>query len=199
MTISIHCTAYSHCEQNLLLFCLLIRIVNTMSRVCTVCSHKRRKQIESAITTGVSNRRIATQFSTSESAIRRHKENCIKPAIQIVQGARQEQSAWNALAEMAWMGEQVHTIYNEVREVKDYRVSLQALNELRRQTELRSELTGELDRSTHVELHQSPEWMNVREIIFSALQPYPEAKVAVARALFALGGADGQRSQSKYA
>jgi len=162
-------------------------------RTCTICSHPERAAIEAAITQGKSLRDIARQFSVSKDAIARHKENCIKPILQEVVTQQEEQTAFSALAEMEWMRQQVRLIYADGRSGFDHRVSLQALGELRKQTELYSELTGELDRSTHIELRLSPEWMNVRDVIFAALLPYPEARVAVARALLAVAAVESQQ------
>ena len=47
-----------------------------MPQTCSICKHKKRNQIEAAVTKGEALRRIATQFETSEAAIRRHK-SCI--------------------------------------------------------------------------------------------------------------------------
>lgn len=43
-----------------------------MSRICTICSHASRRRIDALLVEAVSNRRIATQFDVSESAVRRH-------------------------------------------------------------------------------------------------------------------------------
>jgi hypothetical protein len=164
-----------------------------MPQTCSICTHSDRLQIEASLIAGMSLRRIAAQFGTSDASLRRHKQNCIKPAIQAVQAEQQakqeEQSAWTALSEMEWMRGEARKIYTDVRGMGDHRTSLSALGELRKQTELYSELTGELDRSTHVELHQ--EWVNMREIIFQALAPFPEARIAVAKALLTLEHQDG--------
>jgi hypothetical protein len=158
-------------------------------QTCSICSHADRLQIEASLVAGMPLRNIAKQFSCSVTALHRHKSNCLKSAIQAVQEEQIEQSGWTALSEMEWLRRQAHLIYTDVRSGKDHRTSLQALGEMRKQTELYSELTGELDRSTHIELHQ--EWVNIRELVFQALAPFPDARVAVAKALVALEGQDG--------
>jgi transposase len=164
-----------------------------MPQTCSICIHADRLQIEASLIAGMSLRDIARQFSVSKDSVSRHKQRCMKPAIQELAAEQkkeqEEVSAWTALSEMEWMREQARLIYTDVRNDRDHRTSLQALGELRKQTELYSELTGELDRSTHVELHQ--EWLNMREIIFQALAPFPDARIAVARALLTLEHQDG--------
>ena len=169
-----------------------------MSRTCTICTHPERAAIEAAIVVATSYRDIARQYAVSKDAIHRHKENCIKQSFQQAQEERSEASGINVAREMIWCNEQVHCLYLSALggEKPDRRLALSAMGEIRKQSELWAELQGDLDRGTHIELHQSAEWANVREIIFQALQPYPEAKVAVARALFALGGADGRKQSA---
>lgn len=165
-----------------------------MARTCTICSHKQRLRIEAAIASGGSYRHIASQFRVGYKAVERHKEHCMKPAIQEFIAKQEELSAFNTLSEMEWMRQQTRAIYTDVwsEKSKDHRTALQALAEIRRQTELHSELTGELDRSTHIELSKSEDWLNMRELIFRALEPFPEARIAVATAIYQ----EGQRGRS---
>src|SRR6266581_2854671 len=159
-------------------------------RTCTICKSPERAQIEASLTSGNSYRDISCQFSVGRMAVERHKSNCMKPAIQEVVAKQDEQAAFDTLSEMAWMRTQAKAIYSDAwteAKIKDHRIALSSLGELRKQTELYSELTGELDRSTHIELRTSPEWVNVRDILFAALKPYPEARIAVAKALLAQG------------
>src|SRR3712207_1590065 len=46
-------------------------------RVCTVCSHDLRREIDVAIVHGGGNRRIATRYGLSEAAVRRHRASHI--------------------------------------------------------------------------------------------------------------------------
>jgi hypothetical protein len=165
---------------------------------CSICKHPERAAIEASLTNGLSLRHIASQFIVGYKSVERHKTNCMKPAIAEVIATQDKQAAFSALDEMAWMRSQAKAIYADVwsEKAKDHRIALQSLGELRKQTELYSELTGELDRSTHIELRTSPDWINVRDILFSALKPYPEARIAVAKALLAQGMSHEERSKS---
>ena len=46
-----------------------------MPRKCSICIHPKRQEIEEASLRGESYRRISTDFSVSEEALRRHKNN----------------------------------------------------------------------------------------------------------------------------
>lgn len=166
-----------------------------MPQPCSICTHPIRMEIEAKLVAGTSLRDVARQFSVSRDAVYRHKHNCLKTAIQTVQAERKEhvqaeieQSGWNALSEMQWMHGQVRLIYKEARAEGDYRTSLQALGEARQQTKLFSELLQGVEETTQEQRER--EWLNLREIIFQALEPYPDARLAVARALLALDKSD---------
>jgi|SRR5579859_1066225 len=160
-----------------------------MAMTCSICKHPERASIEASLAHGQSLRDIAGRYGLSKSAVERHKSTCLKPALAGAIITQDKQAAFSALDEMAWMRQQAKAIYADVWNdtAKDARLALQSLGELRKQTELYSELTGELDRSTHIELRTSPDWISVRDLLFTALKPYPEARIAVARALLAQG------------
>jgi len=71
----------------------------------------------------------------------------------------------------------------------DYRTALAGVREARACLELLAEMEGELDRRQTVNvLVAAPEWLAARAAVLGALRPCPEARVAVADALAALGG-----------
>jgi hypothetical protein len=158
--------------------------------------------IETAIVSIEKYQEISKRFDVSVSAIGRHKENHLKAAIQSFEEKRVEQTvqvveeestrrehfAWNAFTQMEWLHRQVRLVYEECRAEKDHNASLKALGEVRQQTKLFSELLQGMEPGQAEKLEA--EWIAVREAIFVALEPYPEARLAVAEALFALGRGD---------
>lgn len=71
---------------------------------CSICSHKKRKQIEQSVADGVSYRRIAKQFGVGEKSVERHvKKGHISKSIEaaaienkIDQGTKLQQKLDNA-------------------------------------------------------------------------------------------------------
>ncbi len=162
-----------------------------MPQTCSICSHQARAQIEVSLIAGMSLSNVAQQFSVSRYAVHRHKQNCMQPHIatvqaqrQVMQADRSERSAWNALDEMQWLRQEARTIYQEVRALSDQRTSLQTLSEIRKQVELFSKLLSGLEQSSQEQLEQ--EYVMLRDAIFETLESYPDARLAVARALLAL-------------
>ena len=60
---------------------------------------------------------------------------------------------------------------------------LKSYDRLQGRLELVAKLLGELDESPTINVTLSPEWVSIRTLIVQALQPYPDARQAVAQAL----------------
>jgi hypothetical protein len=177
-----------------------------VARSCTICTHPDKTAIETAIVANEKYQEISKRFDISISAIGRHKDNHLKAAIQAVQSKRAEQTAeiveeaeqkqehfvWNLFDEMKWLHEQVHVLYQLAKTEGDVGTSLKALSEARQQTKLFSELLVGQEPGQAEKLEA--EWLLIREAIFTALEPYPDARLAVARALLALRNRDDYQS-----
>jgi hypothetical protein len=65
-----------------------------MPQICTVCTSPNHKQINLVIVRGeLSNRRIATHFNISESAIRRHRADHLPAVLEQSQALQKQQDA----------------------------------------------------------------------------------------------------------
>jgi hypothetical protein len=65
----------------------------------------------------------------------------------------------------------------------DLRTALTGIKEARGCLELLAKLLGELDESPKVQIALSAEWVELRQTIFLALEPYPEARAHLAEVL----------------
>jgi hypothetical protein len=75
-------------------------------------------------------------------------------------------------------------ILKKAEDSNDYRTALAAIREARGTLELLARLQGELQDTTTVNvLVASPEWLSLRGAILAALEPYPAARAAVAKAV----------------
>jgi hypothetical protein len=70
---------------------------------------------------------------------------------------------------------------------EQHRTALSAIREARGNLELLAKLLGELDERPLVNLHVSPEWVELRAVIVGALEPYSAAREAVLRAIEGAG------------
>ena len=78
--------------------------------------------------------------------------------------------------------------YAEIKHADPRELALKTAGQLQGQIELLAELLGELDERTQVNvLVASPEWLALRLAILRALEPYPQARLAVVEALKDVG------------
>lgn len=64
-----------------------------MANVCKICRHAQKLEIERVIAGGQTFRRIASQFSISEAAVRRHVGKCIPLMLQELRAAQKKARA----------------------------------------------------------------------------------------------------------
>jgi len=99
-----------------------------VGRACTVCTSPNRAEIDKALVSGESNRRIAAHFSVPETSLRRHKTEHLPL---VVEAAKQRSApkqtgapnrrteATQAASVVAVAGEIVHQEKRELRHVAD--------------------------------------------------------------------------------
>jgi hypothetical protein len=177
-----------------------------MGRRCTVCDHPQRAAIDQALATGEVYRNVARKFGISKSAAVRHKQLHLAPHLARALGEAQETEATKLVRERE--SRRVQDIGHAIDVVRQLQainaacleilqksrasgkdaVSLGAVDRIHRQIELQARLLGELEDGTTVNVLVAPEWHQVRLLIVNALNPYPEARAAVSRALEQIGG-----------
>ncbi len=154
-----------------------------MSRVCTICHHPQRKEIEEAITDGISYRVISRQFGVGHDAVQRHVAGHIKEAIKQSQEAKQEAQALNVVEQLQTINTVTMDILREARDEKKNGMALFAIDRVQKQLELQAKLLGDINDAPQVNIILTPEWRSIRTTIVQALVPFPDARIAVANAL----------------
>lgn len=156
-----------------------------MPRPSTIETHPQRADIESALLQGISYRDIAGRYGLSKSAVERYSDK-LTSTLAKAQEAQEVANGDRLLAQVIDLQKQALEILEATKQGKDYRTSLSAIAQARACLELQAKLLGELQENTVVNVLVSPAWITVRTVLLQALEPYPEARVAVARALEAL-------------
>jgi len=162
-----------------------------MPRTCTICNHPSRGEIERALVDGVPFRNIAAQFGTSTTALVRHKQDHLPPALAQAKQAELAANGDDLLSRIEALQQKTLSILSKAESQGDNVTALKAIGEARRNLELLAELTHELNRSPQVNILISPEWARLRTLILNALLPYPEARARVAAALLEAGDGHG--------
>ena len=154
-----------------------------MPRSCTVCEHPEREAIDRALVGDASNRSVASLYDVSEAAVRRHKANHLPAKLVLAQAAEEVARADDLLGQVQDLQAHTLAILEAAEGTKQHRTALSAIREARSNLELLAKLLGELDERPVVNLNLSPEWLELRAVIVTALEPYSEARGAVLRAL----------------
>lgn len=152
-----------------------------MPRRCSICDHPDREAINRELSSGGAIGTIAAVFGASPDALKRHKANHLMPA------QRDRLVSDPELADVDVLSE-VRTLYRKMRDHLDRAEaatdwpSLVAFHrEARADLELLAKLVGRLgDGSTVVNVQIDA---RVQTVILEALEPFPDARVAVAEAL----------------
>jgi hypothetical protein len=159
-----------------------------MPRTCTVCTHPEREEIARSLVAAESTAEISGRYRTiGERAVRRHRANHLPAKLVMAEKAAEVAEADNLLDQVGDLQQRALAILDKAEEAGELRTALSAIREARGNLELLAKLLGELDERPVVNLHISPEWLELRAVIVGALEPYTDARVAVLRAIEGAG------------
>lgn len=157
---------------------------------CTVCRHPRRREIDAWLTEcSVSHRTIAEQTGLSRAALSRHRTAHTGRTLLALADFGSLVEGDDLLAQARHLQERALTILREAESSGSLRLALAAISTARANLELLARLRGELSDATTVNVQnnvaviETAEWLDVRERLWRALQPFPEARRAAAAAL----------------
>jgi hypothetical protein len=160
-------------------------------RKCTVCGHDESHQINVALVqSGSSNRRIASQYSVSERAIRAHRAEHLPELLLQASRSIDVANADDLLAKIEELYSEAMAVLEAGKDGSDYRLVLSAIDRAGKQLEVLAEMRGELNRQPVMNLLVAPEWVSLRTKLLYALDAYPQARGSVLRALE--GAGDGR-------
>ena len=114
-----------------------------MAPKCTICHHKQRESIDVDITSGVSNRTIATQYGVSISAVQRHRSH-IPKALSEAKQAKDITRSDDLLEQLEKALKISWTVVNSCLEAGDNRTVLQGVKEIRESIKFLCEIAAEL-------------------------------------------------------
>ena len=158
-----------------------------MPRRCTVCDHPESHGIDEALVTGAPYRSVAKRFGLSESSVYRHKTEHLPAHLLKAREVEEVAHADDLLEQVRHLQTHALAILERAEKAGDLRIALAAISQARGNLELLGKLAGELDERPVVNLHVSPEWLELRAVIVEALGPHPAAHGAVLRALESAG------------
>jgi hypothetical protein len=152
-----------------------------MPRKCVVCAHPEREAIDEALVEGVAFPALVAKYRVSKDSLSRHKANHLPETLAKAHEAEEVARADDLLSQVRSLQERALGILDSAEGAGELRTALFAIREARGNLELLAKLLGELDERPVVNL--SPEWLELRAVIVTALEPYSEARRAVLAAL----------------
>jgi hypothetical protein len=155
-----------------------------MPRRCSVCTHPDRENIDEALVGATAISAIAAKYrDISEDALGRHKANHLPAKLVMAEKAKEVAQADSLLEQVRDLQGRALAILDQAEMSGDLRIALGAIREARGNLELLAKLLGELDDGPTVNVLVSPEWLELRAVIVTALEPYTDARGAVLRAI----------------
>jgi hypothetical protein len=152
-------------------------------RVCTVCQHRARGRIDEALLAGIAHCALSREFGLSRDALRRHGEAHISATLSHAHKAGEVARADNLLAQVQDLQGKALRILRKAERAGDLRAATGAIREARGCVELLGKLAGELQDGVTVNVAVLPEWQRLRGAILVAVEPFPEARAAIVKAL----------------
>src|SRR5215210_8894002 len=150
-----------------------------MPRACTICVHENRHTIDRALVGGETLRTISDRFAVSKTALIRHKDEHLPAKLVMAQAAEEVAQADDLLDQVRDLQGRALAILDKAEEAGELRTALSAIREARGNLQLLAKLLGELDERPQVNVLVSPEWLELRAVIVTALGPHPHAREAV--------------------
>jgi hypothetical protein len=171
-----------------------------MGRVCTVCSHPERAEIDAAAIAGASYRTVAHRFHVTRYALMRHKADHVLPELVKAKQAEDVSRATDLLEMATTRDKLALALLAAAQRTGDLKTAVSALRVSLTSLELLARLRGELNEQTTVNVLILPEYMAARSALVAALAPFPDARRAVVDALAAIeggssNGTNGQRGE----
>ena len=158
-----------------------------MPRSCTICQHPQREALDLALVGGAALSETAALFRVSSDAVSRHKANHLPAKLVLAQEASEVAEADDLLDQVRDLQARTLAILEASEASREHRTALSAIREARSNLELLAKLLGELDERPVVNVLVSPQWLQLRTTIITALDHHPQARESVLRAVEGAG------------
>jgi len=166
-----------------------------MPRSCSVCSDSRRALVDQALVGGVAVDEISRRYPPlSATSIRRHRAEHIPQAVAKAAEEEEVRQGLDVLGQLKAINSATFRILHEARNTGDPNTALRAIDRIQKQIELQAKLLGDLDERASINvLVTSPQWVETRGALITALKPFPEARQAVVAKLLELEATNESR------
>jgi hypothetical protein len=159
-----------------------------MPRACTVCVHPECEAIDAALVSGMAYVEIARTYEVGREAVRRHANRHLSAALAALDATSHPRQRAPLTERIETLIDRCETMFAVAASEGRTAQALAVVKELRACLELAGRASGELREQPAVvfNLQTSPEWLDLRGKMLSALTAFPEARAAVSGRLLEL-------------
>ena len=178
---------------------------------CSICTHPHRDQIETAMIERRADVKTGKQFGASVDALRNHRQRCIpiilkrarladdirraewiyreterlyRAAVEVIETAENSRDVDLAALMADITPDQRQKVTEAASIISATRSDvLKAVRTARPVIEMVGRLQGQIADTLTINIHQSPDFVELRNCILDALEPYHEARLAVGEAM----------------
>lgn len=161
-----------------------------MARTCTICTHPERQTIDESLVSRVPYRDIAKRHDVTLSALSRHMDGHVSPALAAIQAEKEQQGAETAFDMFVELRDEARSILDAAKEDGKPTIALNAIARLESIVVMMAKITGELNERPQVmvNLFESPEMRQLIRIVQEVCTAHPELRAEIARRLAEASG-----------
>jgi hypothetical protein len=155
-----------------------------MPRKCSICDHDEHHALNVALVQRDAYRNIAKRYGVSIGALSRHAKDHLPEELLVkAYEATQRDDAEDLAGELLKVKVDVHRLKEKAEEEGDLRTALLGCDKALKALELQARVEQLIQTAPTLNIHLTPEWLELRAVIVAALEPYPHARDSVLRAL----------------
>jgi hypothetical protein len=150
---------------------------------CLVCTSEDCDAINEKLIAGLSVRKVAEEYGMSKSAVQSHRANHLPRLLVKAKQAAEIDAADKLVERIENLYTRAYELIDKAEKNKSFTGAVAAIREARGSLELLARISGDLKNGSHLTLVYSPQWIELRQVLVRALEPFPEAKAIVVDAL----------------
>jgi hypothetical protein len=150
---------------------------------CKLCSYEGRAEIEQAVATHkLSYTAAGKQVGCSKTAIQRHMDRHVSVKVMKAANGIEAREGLDVLNQVIDSHDIVKNIIVNSYNEGDMRTALAAIDTETRQLKLAALVSGQLNEAPQVNIMLDAQYLELQAFIVNALEPYPEARLALSAA-----------------
>lgn len=153
-----------------------------MKLKCSICCHPALAAINQGLHEGVNLAALASHYQVSAASLSRHKKH-LSHQLAEAKKARELAQAEFQVQDLLELKARALRIADQAESEGNFSMALHGVREAVRTISVINKLKDGIDDLPALEFTQTPQWRELRSLILTALEPFPESRQAVFQAL----------------